>query len=231
MLGIREKDINGTMEKILIVAPHFPPSALPPSQRARLLVNHLIKNDITPIIITVKHNKREEISDDWLSQRIPIGIDCYFSPCISQKITRKFYFGDLGLRMLPGLLFSLLKIILWKRPKFILFLVPPWYILTIAPILKKITGIKYGINFIDPWVYNFNEENKDFKKKFSSKIALFFEGWVCRNADIIFSVSEQINNNIKLRYPETFKIPFNAIPYGAEVSDFNSILPLKDSKS
>ena len=53
---------------IFIPAPHFPPSAMPPSQRVRLLVRHLHAFGWKPVIFTVDHCYREEIADPWMTE-------------------------------------------------------------------------------------------------------------------------------------------------------------------
>ncbi|MFM6926778.1 MAG: hypothetical protein ACKOU7_14815, partial [Ferruginibacter sp.] len=107
-----------------------------------------------------------------------------------------------------------------KKPAFVLYPVPPWYILAIAPLIKKITGVKYGIDFIDPWVHETAGEQRGIKHRLSQSIARGLEGWVTKNAAVIFSVSQGINENLRKRHPKLAATPMYAIPYGAEPADF-----------
>lgn len=211
------------MKKIFIVAPYFPPSALPPSQRVRLIVKHAKELGFFPCILTVQHKFREELEDPWMCELLGTDYETIEVNCFDQNKTRKIGVGDLGLRMLPFLFFSLWKETRRKKPDFILYPVPPWYILIVAPILKWLTGIKYGIDFIDPWVHEEEAKYRSTKQRISQWVARFLEKWVTSNASVIFSVSEGINNNLKKRHPVLATIPMIAIPYGAEKYDFEQI--------
>jgi glycosyltransferase involved in cell wall biosynthesis len=214
------------MKKILIVAPNFPPSSLPPSQRIRLMVKHLASLGLYPIVITTKSKYREELEDEWMNQLVGNNFSKIEIKALNQKITRKFGIGDLGIRMLPFLFPTILKTCRAERPEFILYPVPPWYILAITPLIKNKTRIPYGIDFIDPWVEEDLPKGAAWKKKISQKIAKYFERKAVENSSIIYSVSDGINNNLLKRY----KIPHDnlfAIPYGTEPDDFKINIPKK----
>ena len=140
------------MYKVFIISPHFAPSALPPSQRVRLMVKHTKNLGFETTVFTTESKFREEKNDDWLTQLAGNDFELITLKSLPQKITRKFKIGDLGLRFIPFLFFRLIKECSQQKPDFIIYPVPPWYLLIIAPIIKKITGVKYAIDFIDPWV-------------------------------------------------------------------------------
>ncbi len=211
------------MKGLFLIAPHFPPSSAPPSQRARLLVKHANSFGFYPYCFTVKPKYREELEDVWMKELLGTKYTEKGVGCLSQKITRKIGIGDLGLRMLPFLFFKLVRETKVLKPSFILYLVPPWYILIIAPIVKWFTKVPYGIDFIDPWVHDQEKKYATFKHKISQGVAVALEKWVCSNASIIFSVSEGINYNLIKRHPCLKVKPMLAIPYGAEQSDFEKI--------
>ena len=211
------------MKGLFIVAPHFPPSSAPPAQRVRLLVKHCNAYGFYPTVFTVAPKYREETTDEWMCELLGKDYEEIRVNCFDQKKTRKFGIGDLGLRMLPYLFFALKKYAKKKKAVFILYPVPPWYIMTIAPLIKKITGIKYGIDFIDPWVHETAKEHAGIKHRLSQAIARKLEGWAARHAAVIFSVSEGINENLKRRHPSLVAIPMYAVPYGAEPADFSGI--------
>ena len=211
------------MKQLFIVAPHFPPSALPPSQRVRLIVKNCKKFHFYPHAYTVNSFYREEVKDDWMCDLLGDDYSVTEIKCLNQRITRKIGVGDLGLRMLPFLIYRLIKDCKKKEADFILYPVPPWYILIAAPVVKWFTKVPYAIDFIDPWVHDEISENKNFKYQATQFIAKKVEKWVCINASLIFSVSEGINFNLKKRHPILKKIPMFAVPYGAEENDFLSL--------
>jgi hypothetical protein len=209
------------MKKIFIVSPHFPPSSLPPAQRTRLIVKHLDKFNWYPYIFTVSQEKREELSDEWMVTLLGENFTSIEVGCFHPRITRKFGIGDLGLRMILFLIFPLIRKIKKQEPNLIYYPVPPWYILLIAPIVKKMTGVNYVIDFIDPWVHK--SETKGLKYRLSQAIARFFEGYVTKHSSGIVAVSQGIIDDIKKRHPYIDAIPTLTLPYGVEVSDFSSI--------
>ncbi len=208
------------MKKIFIIAPHFPPSALPPSQRVRLIVKHLYKFGYYPYIFTTYPKYREELEDEWMNELVGDKFKEFKVKALNQKYTRKFKFGDLGIRLIPFLLPKLLKEIKKEKPDFILYPVPPWYILVIAPIINLFYKIPYAIDFIDPWVEVSLAKNVGIKRKISQIIAKIFEKKAVNKSSLVFSVSDGINNNIIKNYKIKDKNKFYSIPYGVEPSDF-----------
>lgn len=209
------------MKTILIIAPHFPPSAMPPSQRVRLLVRHLYELDWKTVVVTVDHYYREEVADPWMVELAGQQFEKVEIKCFDQRKTRKFGIGDLGLRMMPFLFFALLKQARKQKPAFILYPVPPWYILVIAPFVKWFTGTPYAIDFIDPWVRKPRKENV--KAKFSQWVARRLEGFAVKRSAAIFAVSKGILDDLVQRYPRIKNKPLVAVPYGVELEDYNSV--------
>lgn len=192
------------------------------------MVKHLKNLGWHPHIFTTEPKYREEKEDAWMTELAGNDFDITVIKSLNQKKTRKFGIGDLGLRMIPYLLPAIKKAAKKEKPDFILYPVPPWYILLIAPHIKRKTGIPYGIDFIDPWFVGEIPKNANLKKRISQKIARKFEKKAVLKADIIYSVSEGINNNLKERYSVDNELLL-AIPYGVEPSDF--ALKVKKEKS
>ena len=209
------------MTKIFIVAPQFPPSAMPPAQRERLLVRHLVEFGLYPTVFTVDHYYREELADPWMTELAGNNFETITVKCFDQRKTRKLGIGDLSLRMLPFLYIVLKRNAKKQKPAFILYPVPPWYIMIIAPFIKWSTGIPYGIDFIDPWVSA--EKKKNSKGRLSQWVARRFEGFAVKRASIIFAVSQGILNDLVSRYPQVKNIPLVPVAYGVEINDFKAV--------
>ena len=209
-------------EKIVFIpAPFFPPSAMPPSQRVRLLVRHLHEFGWKSVIFTVDHYYREEAADPWMTEIAGNAFEKIEVRAWDQRKTRKFGLGDLGIRSFFGLYRSMLKQVKKEKPTLILYPVPPWYIMVMAPFIKRATGIPYAIDFIDPWVYNTSKKN--FKSVVSQRLARQLEGRVVKKSSAIFAVSQGILDDLKKRYPSITSKPLIAVPYGVEVSDYDAI--------
>jgi glycosyltransferase involved in cell wall biosynthesis len=217
------------MPTVFIAAPHFPPSAMPPSQRIRLLVRHLHEFGWKPVIFTVDHHYREESSDPWMVEIAGNAYEKIEVSAWNQRKTRKFGLGDLGIRMFFPLYHALLKQAKKEKPALILYPVPPWYIMVMAPFIKKTTGIPYAIDYIDPWIYPTNYKN--IKAVLSRRIARLLETRPVKNSDAIFAVSQGILNELQKRFPSIQSKPLVAVPYGVEVSDYDAIPNLKKDPS
>jgi glycosyltransferase involved in cell wall biosynthesis len=209
------------MRTVFIPAPFFPPSAMPPSQRVRLLVRHLHEFGWKPVIFTVDHYYREEAADPWMTEIAGNAFEKIEVSAWDQRETRRFGLGDLGIRSFFGLYSSMLKQVKKEKPALILYPVPPWYIMVMAPFIKKATGVPYAIDFIDPWVYNMSKKN--FKSAVSQRLARLLEGRVVKKSSAIFAVSQGILDDLKKRYPSITSKPLIAVPYGVEVSDYDAI--------
>lgn len=209
------------MATLFISAPHFPPSAMPPSQRVRLLVRHLHEFGWQPVVFSVSPTYREDVPDPWMLDITGDKFELIETGCLDPRKTRKFGIGDLGLRVFFYLFFSLLKNSRKKKPAAILYPVPPWYIMVMAPVVKWMTGIPYAIDFIDPWVYKVRKGDR--KAAMSQWIAKRLEGFAVKRSSAIFAVSQGILDELVDRHPSLAKIPRVAVPYGVEASDFLAI--------
>lgn len=173
------------------------------------------------MVITVRNQYREEEHDPWMLEISGTDYKTYDCKCLDPITTRKIGVGDLGLRMLPFLVNEIKSVVKKEKPDFILYPVPPWFVLSIAPIIQSSTKIPYGIDFIDPWVVE-ERPVRTWKQRINHQLALFLERKACTKASIIFSVSEGINNNLRKRYSSLKDTPMFSVPYGAEVDDFRS---------
>ena len=210
--------MNENSRKVLILSPHFPPSSLPPSHRVRLYVKHLHSLGWWPVVITVNPSRREDTPDPWMDAIVGDAFEKHTMPCLSQRLTRFLGFGDLGLRLLPFLVPTLVSSIRRHRPDVLLLPVPPWYVLLAAPIVKRLTGVPYVIDFIDPWFYE--AEPKGFKAKATLWIARKMEGFVTVHSSGILAVSMGIIEDLARRHPSVKRIPSEVLPYGVELSDY-----------
>ena len=66
--------------KLLIVAPHFPPSALPPSIRVRMYCKYFKQFGIEPHVLTLGVEQTEDVKDEFMLK----GLACY------ERFVKKF---------------------------------------------------------------------------------------------------------------------------------------------
>lgn len=196
---------------------------MPPAQRIRLLVTHLESAGWTPTIFTVDSKFREDQPDEWMTQIAGGAFKKIEVFCLKSTLTRKFGVGDLGLRMYWGLRKEMLRQIKIKRPDFVLYPVPPWYIMIMAPGIHQLTKIPYAIDFIDPWVHKIHPNN--LKARVSQWLARKLEKKILLKSCAIFAVSQGILDDLCYRYPELKSKPLIPLPYGVEPSDYDTIKP------
>ena len=175
------------------------------------------------MIFTVDHRYREELADPWMIEITGNAFTKIEVKALDQRKTRKFGVGDIGIRLFIYLFISLVKNARRQKPALILYPVPPWYIMVMAPLVRKLTGVPYAIDFIDPWVYAAGK--KDRKARVSQWLAKRLEKFVVKRSDAIFAVSQGILNDLVERYPSIREKPMVAVPYGVETSDFQSVRP------
>ena len=207
------------MNKILIITPHYPPSNLAAVHRSRLFAQHLPSFGWEPIILTVHENFYEEKLDWNLFNLIPDNQRIVKSPAFN--ITKPRLIGDIGLRGFFQLRRRALELIKKEKIDFVYIPVPSFYMALIGPYLFKKTRVKYGIDYIDPWVHHFPGSEKLFSRHwFSTQLAKFLEPIAVKHASLITGVSEGYYTPVLERNPHLKKQAITAaMPYGGEESD------------
>lgn len=214
------------MRKILIITPHYPPSNLVAVHRSRLFAQHLPSMGWIPIILTVHEDFYEEQLDWNLFDLIPQ--EQRIEKVKAFKTTKPRIIGDIGLRGFFQLRRRALELIKAEKIDFIYIPIPSFYMALIGPYLFKMTGVKYGIDYIDPWVHQFPGSDKLFSRHwFSTQIAKFLEPIAVKHASLITGVSEGYYTPVLERNPHLKKqVITAAMPYGGEERDYIVIQPV-----
>jgi len=207
------------LKKILIIYPHFPPSNLAGVHRPRLFAQHLPEFGWEPVILTV-HEKYYEEPLDWnLHQLLPAGLR--IEKVNAFKITRPRLIGDIGLRAFFQLYKRAKQLIKNEHFDFVYIPIPSFYCALLGRMLHNNTGIKYGIDYIDPWVHDFPGSNKIFSRPWlSKKMATFLEPIAVKKVSLITGVAEGYYTPVLARNPHLKKTAITgAMPYGGEEQD------------
>ena len=211
------------MNKILIIYPHFPPSNLAGVHRPRLFATHLPAFNWEPILLTV-HEKYYEEKPDWnLVKLIPA--DLRIIKVNAMKITKPRIIGDIGIRGFFQLYKAAKQIILNEKIDFLYIPVPSFYVALLGRWLNMTTGIRYGIDYIDPWVHQFPGSNKFFSRHWlSTKLAGTLERIAVKNAELITGVAAGYYEKVLERNPHLrTNAVVGAMPYGGEMSDHSAV--------
>lgn len=211
------------MRSILIIAPHYSPSNLAAVHRSRFFAQHLPVFGWSPIILTVHENYYEEKLDWDLHNLLPP--TQRIEKVSAFKVIRPRFIGDIGLRAFFQLHKKALEIIKTEKIDFVYIPIPSFYTALIGPYLHRKTGVKYGIDYIDPWVHEFPGSEKIFSRHwFSTQLAKILEPIAVKHASLITGVSKGyfkpvLDRNPHLRYQAVTA----AMPYGGEEGDHEFI--------
>ena len=206
-------------KKILILYPHFPPSNLAGVHRPRLFAQHLPSFGWQPTILTV-HEKYYEEEPDWnLVKLLQPGLKIEKVNAIPLTTIRLV--GDIGLRAFFQLYKKAKQIITMEGIDFLYIPIPSFYTALLGRWLHSSTKIKYGIDYIDPWVHDFPGSHQLFSRHwFSKKLAILLEPIAVKKAALITGVAEGYYKAVLQRNP-LLKLTAicAAMPYGGEERD------------
>lgn len=214
------------MKKILIISPHFPPSNLAAVHRSRLFAQHLPEFGWEPVVLTVHEKYYEEALDQNLVKLLPQ--DLRIEKVAAFKATRPRVIGDIGLRAFFQLYRRAKKIILTEKIDFLYIPIPSYYVALLGRWLHAATGIKYGIDYIDPWVHQFPGSTRWFSRAaLSTGIAGFLEPVAVKKASLITGVAEGYYADVLKRNPHLQqRCITGAMPYGGEEADHRIVKKL-----
>lgn len=207
------------MPNILLISSHYPPSNLTATHRVRMFAKHLPMFGWNPIVLTIDEKYYEEKSDLELNQLIPKNqrverVDAF-------KITKPRLIGDIGLRAFFQLKKKAIEIISKEKIDFIYIFIPSFYLSLLGPLLQKRFGIKYGIDYIDPWVHFFPGSEKIFSRHWlSTFFSKVLEPFAVNKVSLITGVSEQYYAPVFKRNPKlSQKVITASLPYGWDKED------------
>jgi glycosyl transferase family 4 len=202
--------------RCIVVAPHFPPSGLPPAHRARLFVRHLAACGWTPVVVTIDPRDREEPPEPELLATVPPDVRVELVRALPANVTRVLGVGDLVLRSFRSLASRTIHVARETPDPVVLLVVPPWYALWLAPLVRQRTGAPVVVDYVDPWRI---AATGSAKSRVAAWMAERTEGRCLRAVDGLFAVSDAIIADVRTRFPWTSAMPAGAAPYGFEEAD------------
>ncbi len=191
--------------------------------RSRLFAQHLPSFGWDPIILTVDERDYEESLDWNLHALLPENLR--IEKVGAFPVTKPRLIGDIGLRAFFQLRKRALELVKSEHIDFVYIPIPSFYVALIGPYLHRKTGVKYGIDYIDPWVHRFPGSDKLFSRHwFSMHLAKFLEPKAVKKVSLITGVAEGyyqgvIDRNLHLKE----NCVFAAMPYGGEAKDHESL--------
>ena len=209
-----------------MISPPFPPSNLAAVHRSRLFAQHLPSFGWQPIILMVHEKYYEENPDHNLEKLL--APDLRIEKVNALLVTKPRLIGDIGLRAFFQLYKKAKQLIKNEKIDFLYIPIPSFYCALLGRWLNCTTKIKYGIDYIDPWVHHFPGSEKLFSRHwFSTHIAKFLEPIAIKKASLITGVAEGYYKGVLERNPKLLQhAVFGAMPYGGEQRDHQVVAQL-----
>lgn len=206
-------------KKIIIVAPHFPPSNLAGVHRSRLFAQHLPTFGWEPIIVTVHEAYYEETLDWDLEKLLPATLRVEKVNALSVKPFK--IIGDIGIRGFIPLYKKILELVKVEQIDFLYIPIPSNFTALLGPLIHAKTGVPYGIDYIDPWVHVWPGSEKRLSKAWvARKLAALLEPYAVKNASLISGVAPGYYEDVLNRNPKLKDTAITvAMPYGGEKRD------------
>ena len=191
--------------------------------RARFFANHLPSLGWEPIILMVHEKYYEEELDHNLKKLLPP--DLRIKKVNAFRVIKPRIIGDIGLRGFFQLYKKAKQLIVEEGIDFLYIPIPSFYCALLGRCLHEKTRIKYGIDYIDPWVHQFPGSDKIFSRHWlATKVAKFLEPIAVKKASVITGVAESYYTDVIERNPKMQQTcKFVAIPYGSEQSDHDAV--------
>ncbi|MEP7108239.1 MAG: hypothetical protein ABI760_09650, partial [Ferruginibacter sp.] len=187
--------------------------------RSRLFAQHLPSFGWEPIILTVHEKYYEESLDHNLEKLLPASLRV--EKVKAFRVTRPRLIGDIGLRAFFQLYKKAKQLIQSEKINFLYIPIPSYYCALLGRCLHQSTKIKYGIDYIDPWVHYFPGSDKILSRHWiTTKIARVLEPIAVKKASLITGVAEGYYKAVLERNPHLkSKAICGAMPYGGEAAD------------
>lgn len=215
------------MNKVLIIAPHFPPSNLAAVHRTRLFSKHLPDFGWEPVVVTVHHDYYEDALDWDLVGLVPDGLRVERVGAFPTEPFRLV--GNIAVRGFLPLLRRILTITAQESVDFLYLPIPPHFSALLGRIVHALRGVPYGIDYIDPWVQPpWHPDERLFNKHWVARqLARVLEPIAVRHASLITGVAEGYYEDVLERNSHLKEQAVTAaMPYGGEPDDHRAVSSL-----
>lgn len=215
------------MKKVVIIAPDFAPSSLPPAIRARFFANSLSEFGWHPTVLATDPNYYDWKIDPENEKLVAAEVSVCRTGAWRSSWTRRLGVGDLGMRSFWNQWQQLKKICKAGKVDLIFIPVPPYISMALGRLAYQKFGIPYVIDYIDPWVteYYWKVPKKDRPPKwpFAYALSRVVEPFALKHVSHITGVSEGTTDGVIQRYKHLSTDDATEIPYGASTADFEYV--------
>jgi hypothetical protein len=212
----------GPARTVLFVASQFPPCNLTAGHRTRLFVRHLPEFGYHPIVLSMRGDCYEERLDPDLEKLLPPELEVIRTGAVPIRPLRLV--GDYGVRTFLFHLSAIGRLARQRRVDLLCIPIPPNYSSLLGPLVKRLYGIPYAIDYIDPWIYPITEDERwSWKARVSRLLARVLEPMAVSVAGGLTGVAPEYYAGVLARHPHLRRRPSAGIPYGGEALDHQVI--------
>jgi glycosyltransferase involved in cell wall biosynthesis len=215
------------MNKVLIVAYHFPPLSGGGVFRTLKFTKYLPEFGYQPHVLTVK-NPRERTQDVTLFRELPAEAKVYRAFSFEHRILRLprllninlkwFYIPEDNIGWLPFAVWRGEKIIRKENIDVLFATAPLFTSFLIGALLKRKTGKPLVVDYRDPWTQNiFIKYPTELHRKIEEKL----EKFVLETADHVIVTAEPMKHRLIEKYPFT-EGKIETITNGFDPDDFKN---------
>ena len=194
------------MNRLLIIAPHFPPTNAPDMHRARILAPHLIALGWEVHVLAVTPECVVNERDDWLADGLPAKLHVHRVKGLGTAWTRVPGLGGIGTRCFLALKARARQLLADRHFTAIFFSTTVIEAMALGPSLKREFKVPYVLDYQDPWTtdqYKVNGQRPPgghIKYWLASTRAKLLEAQVVREAGGIVSVSPYYIEQLRSTY-------------------------------
>ena len=218
------------MKKVIMLATYFPPAGGVATFRITKFVKFIDRFNWKPVVLTVKEEHYVEskfVIDHSLLKDIPSDLKIYRTDIGVKSWFLQSLLNGLPTRWLITLFKTIGQIIKTEKPNLLYATGDPFFPLLVGPFAKRFFGLKYIVDFRDPWKLAIPDHPPvGFKGKIFQPINNFLEPIVVNSASRIIVVSEAMAEQYREAYPKRNAKDFIVIPNGFDPDDYNSV-PIK----
>ncbi len=211
------------MKRVLIVAPHFPPSNLAAVHRTRLFAKHLPAFGWEPVVLSVHPDYYEEALDWNLLGLVSDDLRVEHVTALPTEPLRLV--GNIGVRGFVPMLRRALQIIDREGIDFLYIPIPSFFAAPMGRIIHALRGTPYGLDYIDPWIHEWPGSDQVFTKHWvSRRLGGLLEPFAVKEVALITGVAEGYYRAVLERNPHLEgRVVTAAMPYGGEADDHHRV--------
>jgi hypothetical protein len=208
------------MKKLLIISANFPPTNAVDMHRVRVSLPYYERFGWKPTVLCFDPRCTNHPVDPVLMRSVPDNADVHRVVCLSEKWTRLFGLGAVGLRGLPAMKRSARELVKRLSPDLIFISTTSFPLMTIGPTLTSSSGAPCVLDFQDPWVsHEGSIHAPTLKNRITYRLHERLERSTLPRVNGLMSVSQSYLDILEHRYPETQAIPKCVVPFGVSTKD------------